>query len=94
MVWPDPSLSPSGVHDHTNSLGTDFYRYDVSVGSRNLAAGTYWLGLQNRWLSTTGSGTIRFHWEFANNYGTAPPERLTLNSGLSVAGWRLRRRTY
>jgi hypothetical protein len=54
------TTTPLRAVDHATSFGTS-YQYDFSVGSLNLAAGTYWLGLHNGPLSTTDR--MDLYWE-------------------------------
>ena len=53
-------VTPSRMFDHAVDFGSS-YQYDFSVGSLNLAAGTYWLGLHNGPLSTTDR--LDLYWE-------------------------------
>lgn len=53
-------VTPSRAFDHSTGFGPS-YEYDFSVGSLNLAAGTYWLGLHNGPLSTTNRADL--YWE-------------------------------
>ena len=45
------------------------YQYDFSIGSVNLAAGTYWLGLHNGPLTTTTR--LNMYWETTANNATS-----------------------
>ena len=61
-------VTPSRMFDHAVDFGSS-YQYDFSVGSLNLAAGTYWLGLHNGPLSTTDR--LDFYWETTSGNLTA-----------------------
>lgn len=54
------SVTPVRVLDHSTGWGPS-YQYDFSVGSLNLGAGTYWLGLHNGPLAT--DSRMEFYWE-------------------------------
>ncbi len=54
------SVVPTRAFDHATGFGPS-YQYDFSVGSLNLAAGTYWLGLHNGPLTT--DTRLEFYWE-------------------------------
>jgi hypothetical protein len=54
------SVVPTATYDHDTLWGTS-YQYDFSLGSINLDAGTYWLGLHNGPLTTTDR--LGFYWE-------------------------------
>jgi hypothetical protein len=54
------SVVPARAFDHSTPYGPS-YQYDFSVGSLNLVAGTYWLGLHNGPLTTDTRS--EFYWE-------------------------------
>lgn len=69
------------TYDHVAGFGSS-YQYDFSVGSLNLAAGTYWLGLHNGPLSTTNR--MEFYWETTsgNQTGTGNEDETSFDDGI------------
>lgn len=64
------SATPSMVYDHDTSFGSS-YQFDFSVGTVNLSAGTYWLGLHNGPLTTTSRENLYWETTAANLTSTA-----------------------
>ena len=54
------SVTPTRTFDHNTGFGPS-YQYDFSVGSLNLGAGAYWLGLHNGPLTT--DTRLELYWE-------------------------------
>lgn len=54
------TVVPTVAYDHDATFGSS-YQFDFSVGTINLGAGTYWLGLHNGPLTTTSRENL--YWE-------------------------------